>query len=305
MNNSATKRALRAIFALLAAGGLAAWGWAAEGRRIPVAVAEAEIEAIVKAVGGNRVETFSLFKGCILRRDLAVEGPVKARLPKAQVIVWTGFLREAEAINEVLQASPGSPSIPWLDVSPGAFRTNVPFTTCEGFADPMYSAGDPFFWLNPENGAVIARNVAKGLSKAAPESESLFHANAAGFIKGLKADIARWKQALKPLQGVRVFSFQCGWQNFSGMGGPKFIVCKATPGQLPTPGALLAYVTQMKAQLVLVDPNTPPEYVEACKERPGLKVVTVPSSLEGIPGGTSYGQLFDTLVKVLLSSVRR
>lgn len=305
MNNSATKRALRAIFALLAASGLAAWGWAAEGRRIPVAVAEAEIEAIVKAVGGNRVETFSLFKGCILRRDLAVEGPVKARLAKAQVIVWTGFLREAEAINEVLQASPGSPSIPWLDVSHGAFRTNVPFTTCEGFADPMYSAGDPFFWLNPENGAGIARNVARGLSKAAPESEVLFHANAAGFIKGLKADIARWKQALKPLQGVRVFSFQCGWQNFSGMGGPKFIVCKATPGQLPTPAALLAYVTQMKAQLVLVDPNTPAEYVEACKERPGLKVATVPSSLEDIPGGTSYGQLFDNLVKILLSSAKR
>ena len=300
MNNHGTKWALSALLAVFAAAG----AWAAEGKRIPVAVAEADVETIVKAVGGNQVETFSLFKGCILRKDLAVEGPVKDRLAKARVIVWTGFLRETEAINKVLQVPSGSAaaSIQWLDVSPGSFRTNVPFTTCEGFADPMYSAGDPFFWLNPENGAVIARNVAKGLSKAAPEGEVYFHANAAAFIRGLKADIIRWKKDLKPLQGVRVFSFQCGWQNFSSMGGPKFIVCKATPGQLPTPAALLDYVTQMKAQIVLVDPNTPPEYVEACKERPGLRVLMVPSSIEGISGAKSYGSLFDNLLKVLLSA---
>ena len=306
MNNHATKRALRAIFALFTAGGLAAGAWAAEGKRLPVAVAEADVETIVKAVGGNQVETFSLFKGCILRKDLAVEAAVKDQLTQAQVIVWTGFLRETEAINKVLQVSTGSTTAPiqWVDVSPGAFRTNVPFTTCEGFADPLYSAGDPFFWLNPENGAAIARNVAKGLSKAAPASEVYFHANAAAFITGLKADIVRWKKALKPLQGVRIFSFQCGWQNFSSMGGPKFIVCKATPGQLPSPAALLDYVTQMKAHIVLVDPNTPPEYVEACKDRPGLRVLLVPSSIEGIPGAKAYGSLFDNLLKVLHSAAK-
>jgi len=306
MISHATKRALRALLIVIATGGLALGVRAAEGKRIPVAVAETDVESIVEAVGGNRVETFSLFKGCILRKDLAVEGVVKARLAKAHVIVWTGFLREAEAINKVLQASTDSPAAPiqWLDVSPGAFRTNVPFTTCEGFADPMYSAGDPFFWLNPDNGATIAGQVATGLSKAAPEAQAYFHANAAAFIKNLRADILRWKKELKPFQGVRVFSFQCGWQNFSSMGGPKFIVCKATPGQLPTPATLLAYVTRMKAQLVLVDPNTPPEYAEACRERPELKVLTVPSSIEGIPGAKAYGNLFDNLIKVLRSTTR-
>ncbi|BDU73562.1 metal ABC transporter solute-binding protein, Zn/Mn family [Mesoterricola silvestris] len=306
MNNPVTKKALRALLTLFAAGGLAAVALAGEGKRLPVAVAEADVEAIVKAVGGNQVETFSLFKGCILRKDLAVEASAKDLLTKARVIVWTGFLRETEAINKVLQVAPGATTaaVQWVDVSPSAFRTNVPFSTCEGFADPLYSAGDPFFWLNPENGAVIARNVAKGLSKAAPASEVYFHANAAAFIAALKADLVRWKKDLKPLHGVRIFSFQCGWQNFSSMGGPKFIVCKATPGQLPAPAALLDYVTQMKAQIVLVDPNTPPEYVEACRERPGLTVLTVPSSLEGIPGAKSYASLFDHLLKVLQSAAK-
>lgn len=304
-----TRRLLQACLALFAAGSLAVGAWAADGKRLSVAVAETDIEAIVKAVGGNQVETFSLFKGCILRKDLAVEPASKARLLKADTVVWTGFLHESAAINMVMreatsQADHKTLALHWIDISPGTFRTNVPFMACDGFADPLYSAGDPFFWLNPENGSVIARNVAKGLSKLLPDKQSYFHANASVFAKALGADIARWKEALKPLHGVRVFSAQCGWQNFSSMGGPKFIVCKATPGQLPTPKLLLDYVKQMKVSIVLVDPNTPPEYVEAFRAQPGLKVLEVPSSIEGIQGEKSYSSLFDNLVKVLQGAVK-
>jgi len=310
MKIQGTKRMLQACLALFAAGSMAVGAWAADGKRLSVAVAETDVEAIVKAVGGNQVETFSLFKGCILRKELAVEPASKARLLKADTIVWTGFLQESAAINSVMheqktsQAGQKPPSLHWVDVSPGAFRTNVPFMACDGYTDPLYSSGDPFFWLNPENGSVIARNVAKGLSKLLPDKQSYFHANAAAFAKVLGGDIARWKEALKPLHGVRVFSAQCGWQNFSSMGGPKFIVCKATPGQLPTPKLLLEYVKQMKASIVLVDPNTPPEYVEAFREQPGLKVLEVPSSIEGIQGEKSYSGLFDNLVKVLQGAVK-
>lgn len=304
-----TKSWLRAGLALLAAGSLAVGAWAAEGKRLSVAVTESDIEAIVKAVGGNQVETFSLFKGCILRKELTVEPTAKARLLKADAIVWTAFLNESAAINATLKmpTSPVDPKLPtphWLDVSPGTSRTNVPFTVCDGFADPLYSAGDPFFWLNPENGAVIARNVAKGLSKLVPEKQAFFYANASAFSKALGSDILRWKEALKPLHGVRIFSAQCGWQNFSKIGGPKFIVCKATPGQLPTPNLLLEYVKQMKVSIVLVDPNTPPEYVAAFRDQADLKVIEVPSSLDGMPGEKTYSSLFENLAKVLQGAVK-
>jgi len=310
MKTQGTRQWMRMCLALFAVGGLTAGAWAADEKRLTVAVTEADVEAIVKVVGGNQVETFSLFRGCILRKDLAVEPQSKSRLVKADTIVWTGFLRESEAINTVMrESSPSSPGpmtpiVHWIDVSPGTFRTNVPFTTCEGYADPLYAAGDPFFWLNPENGAVMARNVAKGLSKLQPGKESYFHANATAFGKALASDIARWREALKPLHGWRIFSAQCGWQNFSSMGGPKFLVCKATPGQLPNPKLLLDHVKQMKATVILVDPNTPPEYVAAFKEHSGVKVIEVPSSIEGLQGDKSYSSLFENLVKTLQGAVQ-
>ncbi|GLH69707.1 hypothetical protein GETHPA_12400 [Geothrix rubra] len=309
MNITGLTRALRPLLALLSIGGFAS---AARTRQkegpITVAVAVTDLVPIVKAVGGGQVEAVNLFKGCILRKDLQVEPPAAARLTAAEAIVWTGFLNESAAISTVLRAggaATGRPADPkWIDVSKGTIRTNLPTSTCTGYVDPAYAAGDPFFWLNPENGGRIARNLAKGFGDLRPASRAAFMANAEAFQKALANDIVRWKAALKPLHGMRVFSAQCGWQNFSAMGGPAFVVCKGTPGELPSPNALLMHIKQMKADFILVDPNTPQDYVEALREHSNLKVVEVPSSIEDVRGGTSYSALFDNLVRILQSQAK-
>ena len=272
--------------------------------KLRVAVTEPDIEVIVRAVGGNQVDTFSLFKGCIFRKDLAVEPAVQGMLQKADAVVWTGFFNESAAINEVLgKPAAGSASKDaerhWIDVSKGAVRANVPTSTCFGYVDPSLMAGDPFFWLNPENGASIARAAAEGLGDLRPDKRGTFLANAEAFQKDLERDIVRWKKELEPLAGLRIFSAQCGWQNFSKLGGPTFVVCKGTPGTLPTPQLLLDHVKEMKAQIILVDPNTPPEYGRAFRKDSGLRVIEVASSVEGIPGAQSYSALFDNLIKAL------
>ena len=121
----AAKRRSQGPWALCAAGmwmfGATA-SLAAPTGKLRVAVTEPDIEIIVRAVGGNQVDTFSLFKGCILRKDLAVEPAVQDKLLKADAVVWTGFFNESAAINDVL-GRPVAGSAPkgaerhWIDVS--------------------------------------------------------------------------------------------------------------------------------------------------------------------------------------------
>ncbi len=271
---------------------------------LTVAVAVTDLEPIVRAVGGSQVETVNLFKGCILRKDLQVEPAAKTRLAASAAIVWTGFLNESAAISSALRAAgattPKAAEPKWIDVSKGAARTNLPTSNCGGYVDPAYAAGDPFFWLNPTNGGLMARTVARGLGELRPASRALFMANAEAFEKALARDIEHWKAALKPIQGMRVFAAQCGWQNFSAaVGGPAFVTCKGTPDEPPSPQALLLHIRGMKAELILVDPNTPQDYVEAFREHSKLKVLEVPSSIEGLRGAATYSALFENLVKVL------
>jgi ABC-type Zn uptake system ZnuABC Zn-binding protein ZnuA len=122
--------------AMLVAGlGVSLRAAAADGGQLSVAVAEPDIEAIVLAVGGNQVDTFSLFKGCILSSNLHVESDAARRLAKADVIVRTSFLKESAEINARLNKArtdlpkeSGSPG--WIDISKGAGRGHVPNRLC-------------------------------------------------------------------------------------------------------------------------------------------------------------------------------
>lgn len=202
------------------------------------------------------------------------------RLLRADVVVWTGFFNESAAIYERVKGAPAlaeSHRRPrWIDVSRGASRVNVPTSTCEDYVEVSFMYGDPFFWLNPKNGGAIARNIAEGLAELRPEKRSLFLANARSFRTALNADIQRWQRELRPVEKLKVFSTQCGWQNFAQIGGPSFATCKGTPGQLPTPEVLAEHIRAMGCEVVLLDPNTPATYDHAFREQTKARIVEVP-----------------------------
>jgi ABC-type Zn uptake system ZnuABC Zn-binding protein ZnuA len=272
--------------------------------RLSVAVTTADIRAIVKAVGGNEVDSFSLFRGCILRKDLLVEDAGMDRLPVTNAIVWTGFFNESSAIFASIERLPAARkeklSQPmWIDVSQDTTRVGVPTSSCEGYVELQFMHGDPFLWLNPRNGAVIAHNVAEGLSRLRPERRAYFAANAADFSRALGADIARWENELRALPPLKIFSAQCGWQNFAQLGGPTFITCRNAPGTLDTPESLATQIDAQSVRIVIVDPNTPPRYGEVFRRRTKAVVLEVPSSIADLPGATGYSALFDNLIRVL------
>jgi len=279
-------------------------GLAERRTKLSVAVTTADIQAIVRVVGGNEVDSFPLLRGCILRKDLLVEHSAMDRLQTADAIVWTGFFNESSAIYTSVEKLPSArketlrqPA--WIDVSRDATRVGVPTSSCDGYVELQFMHGDPFFWLNPHNGAVIARNVAEGLSRLRPDQRAFFASNAEAFSRELDQDIARWKQELQALSSLRIFSAQCGWQNLAQLGGPTFLTCRKAPGMLDAPEALAAQIDAQSVDVVIVDPNTPPGYAEVFRTRTKAKVLSVPSSIADLPGATSYSALFDNLIRVL------
>jgi ABC-type Zn uptake system ZnuABC Zn-binding protein ZnuA len=284
--------------------------WAAGDAPLKIAVAGPDIEAIVKQVGGEQVESFTLFTGCIMRKDLQVEPSVLHRLLGADAVVWTGFLPEAAAVRAAVASSHDAEARDswcsrWINVSKNARQVDPPVSSCQGYVDLMTTHGDPFFWLNPENGAVIAANVADGLTALRPSQKAYFTANAKAFGAALQKDIARWKEQLRPLSHLRVFSTQCGWQNLGRIGGPKFVVCKKVPGCVLPPKALVEHAKAEHVTVVLLDVHTPEACAKAFREAPGWTVVDLPSSIEGIPGARTYASLFDNMIQVLQKAAKQ
>jgi ABC-type Zn uptake system ZnuABC Zn-binding protein ZnuA len=111
--------------------------------------------------------------------------------------------------------------------------------------------------------------------------------------------LARWREDLASLQGLKVFFGQCGWTNFARLGGPTILACRTSPGSLPSPALLARQISEQGVDIVVVDPNTPPEYAEEFRRSTSAKVIVVPSSLTDLPGATGYPDLFDNLIKRL------
>ena len=275
--------------------------------RLRVVVANADLEAIVQRVGGGDVATASLFKGCILRKGLAVEAGTLPDLFAADAVMWSGFFNESAAIYAAVEQLPAERRAVlhqplWIDLSQGATRVNVPTSSCEGFVEIQFMHGDPFFWLNPENGAIIAHNVAAGLGRLRPEHAERYAANAAAFAAEMSANLERWRAELAPLAGVKVFVAQCGWANLARLGGPTFMSCRTSPGTLPRAETLAEQVVDLDVPIVVVDPNTPVEYAETFRSHTSAAVVTIPSSIADLPDARSYPALFDNLVQRLLAA---
>ncbi len=273
---------------------------------IRVSVVNADLAAIVQRVGGSDVEVNVLFKGCVLRPDLAVEEGARKGLVAAEAVVWSGLFHESAAIYQAVEAlgpekraTLGRPT--WIDVSHGAARVKVPTSSCEGFVAIQFMHGDPFFWLNPDNGAVIARNVARGLAELRPARAAAYAANAESFTRELAGHVERWRRQLAPLAGVKIFVTQCGWANLSRL-GPVFLSCRSEPGVLARPEALAEQIAAQEIPIVVVDPHTPPEYGEVFRTQTKARVVTIPSSIGELPGAGEYHALFDNLVQRLLEA---
>lgn len=276
---------------------------------LKVAVTGPDIEAIVKEVGGDQVETLVLFTGCLLRKDLQVEPSTLPGLLVADAVVWTGYLNEASAIRTAVASSNDAGARDswcprWINVSKGAKQVDPPVSSCQGYVDLITTRGDPFFWLNPENGSVIARNVAEGLGALRPSAKSRFESGSKAFGEALQKDIARWKGDLKPLSNLKVFSTQCGWQNFARIGGPKFVVCKRVPGCVLAPGSLVKHAQEEGVTVVLLDTHTPAACAKAFREAPGWTVLDIPSSIEEIPRAHTYASLFDNMVQTLQKAAK-
>ncbi len=278
-------------------------------RRVRVSVVNADLAAVVQRVGGSDVEVSVLFSGCVLRPDLDVEAGALEKLAAAEAVVWSGLFHESAAIYQAVEAlGPERRSTlsrpAWIDVSHGVARVKVPTSSCEGFVAIQFMHGDPFFWLNPDNGAVIARNIARGLGELRPGRTAAYAANAEAFASELASHAERWRRELAALAGVRIFVTQCGWANLTRL-GPVFLSCRSEPGLLARPEALAEQIAAQEIPIVVVDPHTPPEYGETFRARTKARVVTIPSSIGDLPGAREYHALFDNLVQRLLEAAGR
>jgi ABC-type Zn uptake system ZnuABC Zn-binding protein ZnuA len=171
----------------------------------------------------------------------------------------------------------------------------------------VHPFGNPHFWLDPENGRIIARAIAARLSEIDPPGAAEYKANLAAFETKLTDGEKRWEAALAPYAGTEVVTYHNSWPNFlkrfklaaAGYVEPK-------PGIPPSPSHTVELIDMMRAKkvpVILMEPYFDRKTPAQIAEKTGATLLIFIPSVGGVPEATDYFALFDYDVKMLANAL--
>src|SRR5262249_4247988 len=122
----------------------------------------------------------------------------------------------------------------------------------------VHPLGNPHYWLDPENGKRIAKDVADKLSELRPNDRGLFQSRLADFTTRLDAAEKRWIALMAPYKATKMVTYPRSFPNFAKRFDLDIVgYVEPRPGIPPTPQHTLDLINEMKRQnvkLVVVEP---------------------------------------------------
>src|SRR5713101_3504823 len=164
MSNTSTTKATHMSHALkkVLVAALLLWSGPSftQGKLIVIATTE-DLASIAREVGGDRIAVDSIAKGYQDPHFVEAKPSFILKLQKADVLIVVGRELEIGWLPPLIQQSrngkiqPGSEG--YLDASLKAQILEVPTTQVTRAMGDVHPLGNPHYWMDPENGKIIAR----------------------------------------------------------------------------------------------------------------------------------------------------
>ena len=292
-------------------GALGAWLAFGAQARLNVVATTADLAAIAKEIGGDKITLTTLAKPTEDPHFVDAKPSFIVKLNHADVVIEGGAELEigwlpallSQSRNEKLAA--GAPG--HVNCSAGVQLLDVPEKLDRSRGD-IHAAGNPHFPISPSNGRIIAQTIAAALAENDPPGAAAYRANLKTFLAALDAKRAEWQQTLALFRGRGVVAYHDSWPYFAREFGLKIeLFLEPKPGIPPTPSHLAEVITKMKAEqvrVIIVDAYLNRRTAETVARETGAAVVPVtqfPGGIKGTEGG--YIQLLDQLVSSLAAAL--
>jgi zinc/manganese transport system substrate-binding protein len=279
--------------------------------KVQVVTSLQDFASIADAIGGSRVETFALARGYQDPHFVEPKPSFVLKLSKADLLIVAGLELEVGYLPPLIDQSrnakirPGSPG--YLDASAGCDILERPTGTVTRAMGDVHPFGNPHYWLDPENGRVIARAIAAKLSQIDPSGAADYAKNLAAFEANLTEGAKRWEAALAPYAGTPLVTYHNSWPNFlkrfklvaAGYVEPK-------PGVPPSPTHTVELIDLMrdkKIPVILMEPYFDRKTPQQIAEKTGAALLVFIPSVGGLPEIKDYFGLFDYDVKLLADAL--
>src|SRR5262245_1905576 len=290
---------IRRLFSVLLAAAAAA-APAPALAKLNVAASTTDLASIAASVGGEQVEVFAIAKPSSDPHRIEALPSYMVKVSRAKVFLKVGLGLDQWA-DAIVDGSRNS-GLQMVDCSRDVHVLERPTGKVDASMGDVHPDGNPHYWLDPRNGAVVANNIADALAKADPANAAQYHARAEAFGKEAQATWERDAEAAKKLASHTVFTYHRSWSYFADAFGLEVVnTVEPVPGIPPTAKHLAELVDQAKARkvgLLIQEPYFASDGGKFLTREAGVRQVVEAASCDD-PTAGSYLKHFDTLLGAL------
>jgi ABC-type Zn uptake system ZnuABC Zn-binding protein ZnuA len=287
----------------------AAAGAAQAAPKMNVMTATQDLASLAREVGGDLVNVDSIAMGYQDPHFVEPKPSFLLKLQKADLLVVVGLQLEIGWLPPLITQSRNAKiqvgSAGYLDMSQYCQILEIPTGQVTRAMGDVHPLGNPHYWLDPDNGRRIAKELAAKFGEMQPANAAAFAQRYADFDKRLSAAEKGWEAKMAPYRGHKVVTYHRSWPNFCERFGLEVVdYVEPKPGIPPSPSHTLEVINTMKREgikLILVEPYFDLRAPNKIAQDVGGQVAVLLPSVGGVKQVTDYFQLFDYDINLLVS----
>ena len=176
-----------------------------------------DFSSIAQSIGKDKIQVISLVKGSKNLHAITPKPSMVIKVKQADLLIRLGMDQDSW-IDGIIHVAKNKRIFPnkvgYLDASKNIKKLEVPTFKLDGSQGDVHVQGNPHYWLNPNNGKIIANDIFEHLSKIDPENRDFYKNNLDTFIQELNEGLITWKKRLKHLEDVRIITYHKTWSYF-------------------------------------------------------------------------------------------
>jgi ABC-type Zn uptake system ZnuABC Zn-binding protein ZnuA len=263
---------------------------------VKIAAALPAIGSIASYIGGDKVEVFSIAKGNANPHVVEVLPSYMIKVSRAAIYLKVGMYLDQWS-DEIADGSHNDKLL-IVDCSNGISALEKPGQVSAIMGD-VHPAGNPHYWLDPENGIVIASNILDALKKTDAGNAAYYEQNFEAFKKDTENRMAGWKTKMAKLEGKKIIGYHSSWVYFAHAFHLDIVgYVEPLPGIPPTGkhlAALIDIIKKYNATILFQEPYFPDDAPQFLARETGIKVYKLSPSCADVKAA-SYLNYFDAVI---------
>ena len=162
--------------------------------KVKIVTSTTDLADIVKSIGGDLVTVNSIAKGNQDPHYVEILPSYMIKVRKADIYFMVGMELDLWA-QQIIDGSRNR-KVLIVDCSAQINRMEVPTELVDASMGDIHRFGNPHYWLDPENGKLIARNIAEKLVLIDPKNSTIYNSNLSTFEESINSSMKISKQLM-------------------------------------------------------------------------------------------------------------